>query len=182
MVADLDAQVDLGTVGRVDGQLVVRFDHLVHRPLEDVWRTLTASPQRDLWITCGDPSEMSDGSSVQPPFWPVLVGDGRGEQRWSGMTRTWQEPTVFEWSTDSGLVRWELSPVAESTRLSLTACLASDDVEFAAVIGVEHHLCFERLVRSVEGGNGSGPVSFVELAELSRRYGDAAAVALADAD
>ena len=92
MVMDVNA-LHMGFVGRVDGRLLIRFERVVHRPFDCVWRSLTASPNRGMWILCGDPSEISDGSSVQPPFWLVPIdGPVHAAPRWTGITRTWQAP------------------------------------------------------------------------------------------
>jgi uncharacterized protein YndB with AHSA1/START domain len=162
---------------------VLRFERLLNHPPAEVWSTLTASEHREHWIPCGVLGELREGTTVQPPFWPVVVKPfERGEPVFTGVTRVWQAPAVFEWTSNADTVRWEVDPVGESTRLALTTWIDSEDVEVAAGAGAGYHACFEQLVRLLDTGFVAPRFKCSHFAALATQYSSAVAAALADTD
>jgi uncharacterized protein YndB with AHSA1/START domain len=173
----------LSTVGHDNGRLVLHFECLLSHPPDELWRVLTASEHREHWIPCGILDELRKGTTVQPPFWPVHLEPGEnGVSVLTGVTRVWQAPAVFEWTSDADTVRWEVSTTDAGTRLEFTTWIDSDDVEVAASAGAGYHACFEQLVRLLETGSIAPPFQCAHFAALETQYNSAVAAALADTD
>jgi uncharacterized protein YndB with AHSA1/START domain len=171
----------LGRVGHDNGRLVLYFERCVSARVDDVWRLLTASPERGHWISCGNDRELRDETTVQPPFWPVDLDSASGRHQASGVTREWQAPTVFEWTTDRATVRWELAGVNGRTDVVCIAWIDSVDVQQAALDGAGYHMCFTQFVGLVE--TGTLPLQRgAQYFELTSDYAEVFAAALADTD
>ncbi len=106
----------LGTFERRGSHIDVRFERVYRRPMESVWKALTEPARLADWV----------GESYVEPF----VG-GRYETMLDGIKpmrgriRLWQPPTLLEydWHSDhapDSIVRWELSPAGDGTRVRFT--------------------------------------------------------------
>jgi hypothetical protein len=99
----------------------------------------------------------------------------------TGVTRVWQAPTVFEWTSGGDTIRWELATTTAGTHVVLTAWFDGDDPNVTAGAIAAYHVCFEQFIRLIDDGYIDTPAS-EERAGLAGRYAVALAKALADTD
>ena len=159
----------VGAVAQEKGELRLQLEHHLHHPLDEVWRILTASCHREHWIPCGILDELRDATTVQPPFWPVNLSPTPGVLMFTGVTRVWRAPTVFEWTGDTDMVRWQLCTSRGGTKVELIARIAHDDPAGAANVAADHHIGFRQFVRLVELGSVASPTC-VDYLTLAREY------------
>jgi hypothetical protein len=142
-------------VGRDAGRSILRFDHLFDEPPSTVWLAVAELTGR-------------------APSWP----------KWGGPRCTVALDGIFlEEFTAWGSARWEVDPLAGRSYVTLTVSLDEDDVDAVANAGARYQRSFEELVRQVtDPGHVASGGGDHRAATLERRYGDAIAAALADAD
>jgi hypothetical protein len=72
----------------------------------------------------------------------------------TGEIRVWDPPRVFEWSWEVDLLRFELEPVPEGTRLTFTTWLGDATVDTVDTAS-GYHICLDLLRARLEGASGS---------------------------
>jgi hypothetical protein len=82
---------------------------------------------------------------------------------------------VFEWTWHTDLLRWELAPEGEGTRLTLTTWLGAMGPGTAKV-AAGYHACLANLEQLLDTGSAP-PLIDVDVAPLERRYEDQVAAA-----
>jgi uncharacterized protein YndB with AHSA1/START domain len=147
-----DADPDDGTVTRVGGDLVLRFERLLRHPVGKVWAALTDPAECALWLgelgqklVQDGPFELSnDGQPIAAGTVTELVAPDGGS------------PAVVEYTwhasfsdVGSAVIRWELTPVGDRTRLVLTQTAGSAD--FLAEGGAGWHGFLDRLAQLLAG-------------------------------
>jgi uncharacterized protein YndB with AHSA1/START domain len=112
-------------------------------------------PPKAVWTALTDPAELERWA----PFVPsrdlgtageVTVTTVDGDQREDGpaVVRRAEAPAVLEYSWGDNVLRWELEPVGDGTRLILRHTLQDPDVaQFAA----GWHICVAQMARLLDG-------------------------------
>lgn len=149
----------------------LRFEQPIDAALDRVWRVLTASPHREHWIPCAAPDDLRRVDTVQPPLnWPALLPQPNGGRpALTGITRVWQAPCVFEWTTELDIMRWELSPLGLRTHLALTVTIAASDPDVGAHHCVDADVAFHQFGRIISGANVVA-LSCRDYVTLARSY------------
>lgn len=159
----------LGTVERDGDQWRLRFErHLDHAP-EKVWRALTESDQLRHWMPCDIVGDRRAGATIELPFWPAHVEKyGMRTPTLPGTIRVWEPPTIFEWTWDTDVLRWELQPRDGGTLLTFSTWVAPDDAG-AANTAAGYHVCLAALVELLDTGT-TAPLVDAEVGPWERAY------------
>lgn len=141
-----------GTLVTLDGKPALRFERHYRHPLERVWRAVTDPGEMASWF----PSAVVGERAVGAPL--VFEDDAqRAAAREAGEpTRvdgppivgtvvTYDPPTVFSFTWGAELLRFELIPDGDGTRLVFTQILSHQSV--AARNGAGWHACLGALDR-----------------------------------
>lgn len=162
-----------------DGRWIVRFErHLRHAPPK-VWRALTESEHLAHWLPCDIVGDRRPGAPIRLVFWPPQIEKyGIDSPELPGQIRTWDPPHVFEWTWDTDVLRWELEPTDDGTRLTFTTWLGPDP-EGTANAAAGYHVCLDQLTELLDSGT-AGPLveADAHVEPLQRAY--RAALAAAD--
>ena len=93
-----------------------------------------------------------------------------------GEIRVWDPPSVFEWTWHTDVLRWELAPEGDGTRLTLTTWLGVMGPGTAKV-AAGYHACLANLEELLDTGKTETPLIEVDVAPLERRYEEQVAAA-----
>src|SRR5438874_2708950 len=112
-----------GTAERIGGDLVLHFERRFDQPIERVWSAVTDPNELTKWIA-GDKAEID--LRVGGRVW--FSGHGGIESTIVDL----EPPRVIEygWRTsdwEGGLIRWELSPDGDGTKLTFTHRMPEPD-------------------------------------------------------
>ena len=143
----------LGVVARDDGRLRVQFERHVNHDRARVWRALTESEHLRSWMPCDIVGERRAGARIELPFWPDHVEKyGLDAAPLHGEIRVWDPPSVFEWTWETDVLRWELTPERGGTHLRFThRDLPSAEATASHAHGWEHYL--GRLMAAASGSD-----------------------------
>src|SRR5918994_1851965 len=121
---------EYGTAEQIDGRWVLRFERRLPHPREKVWDALTRPERIHEWFGQGDIDlELVEGGkfvirTTGPPELVKAIIDEVGEE---GLVQNntvlrAEAPTLFEhtFGDPDSVVRWELTPVGDTTLLRLT--------------------------------------------------------------
>lgn len=151
-------------------EFVRRFAH----PVDKVWRAVTEREHLRSWMPCDIVGERRPGGELQLPFWPeVLERHGFDDPGLTGRIRVWEPPTVFEWTWDTDVVRFELAPDGDHTVLTLTTWLSGKDAGTAKT-AAGYHVCLDHLAQVLDTGSAAS-VADVDTSGLEARYETAVA-------
>jgi uncharacterized protein YndB with AHSA1/START domain len=107
--------------------LRVRFERHFNHDRAKVWRALTESEHLTSWMPCDIVGERRAGARIELPFWPDHVEKyGLDAAPLHGEIRVWDPPSVFEWTWETDVLRWGLTPENGGTNLRFTTWLADD--------------------------------------------------------
>ncbi|MEM6429631.1 MAG: SRPBCC domain-containing protein [Deinococcota bacterium] len=138
---------DTHQAGQVDiqnNEATLTFTRFLQHPPKRVWEAVTSPQEFSAWY---------EGKSVIDPrvggLFQVFTGDSL---HWKGEILSWQPPTLFEYEYNlepceafpSGvetIVRWELEPHNDGTRLTFTQTRLKSNFGFAPAM----HVFLERL-------------------------------------
>ena len=120
-------------------------------------------------MPCDIVGERRAGARIELPFWPDHVEKyGLDAAPLHGEIRVWDPPSVFEWTWEADVLRWELTPEAGGTHLRFTTWLA-DDPAGAANASAGYHVCLANLEELLDTGS-AGRLIDADVAPLERRY------------
>jgi uncharacterized protein YndB with AHSA1/START domain len=151
---------------------IVRFERRLAHPREKVWRALTESEHLAHWLPCDIVGERRAGAAIELPFWPAHVERydlGDDISRLTGEIRVWDPPSVFEWTWDTDILRWELTDLGDVTLLTFTTWLAPDD-SGAAKTAAGYHACLDQLQELLDTGTTVEPLVDGDVTPLEVRY------------
>ncbi|WP_432825212.1 SRPBCC family protein [Dactylosporangium sp. CA-092794] len=127
-----------------DGRWTLRFVRDLHHPPERVWRMLTEPGPLSRWAPftadrdLGTPGPatltMIDGDTAQPLAAEVLRAE---------------PPSLLEYTWGEDLLRWELEPAGDVTRLTLWHTLA--DRDFVSKVAAGWHQCVRVMELDLDG-------------------------------
>lgn len=162
------------TVRRTDGGWEVCFRRTFAHDRRKVWRAITESGHLAHWLPCDIVGERRAGAAVELPFWPAGNGE-EDEAPLHGEIRVWDPPSVFEWTWDGDVLRWELAETDGGTLLTFTTRLGPDP-DAATRTATGYHVCLEYLEALLDTG-GTDHMAEPDAAPLRRVYGEAVAAA-----
>lgn len=164
-------EVQLGKAHREDGFWVLRYERQLSHAREKVWRALTESDHLRHWLPTNLVGERREGAELTLEYWPEVVKDHADRIATSvlrGTIRVWRPPSVFEWTWDVDVLRFELEADGDDTRLTFTTWLGAADtpvVEAAA----GYHLCLDRLTELLAEGT-TVPIAKAVIAQREAEY------------
>ncbi len=82
----------------------------------------------------------------------------------------WEPPRLLEYSWDADLLRFELDPDGDGTRLGFTTWLGDNDQYPAHGTAAGYHAALDQLAERLERGGVALPVIDVRLGDLEERY------------
>lgn len=183
MTEQIDSR--LGEVLRRDGgRTGLRYERRLAHPTERVWRAITESEHLRHWFPADIVGERRAGARVSMPFWPESVEHGAAELEAAGIDldnavlpgeiRAWEPPRLFElvWGgggADSELLRFELEPVGDGTRLVFTTWLGEPGPAGHAGTGAGYHVCLDELEELLDTGSVASPDD-LDTSDLRQRY------------
>lgn len=106
-----------GTVSRIQGGRVVRFERYLNHPVEKVWASITRPEKIVGWLTAQANLELVEGGSIEL-LWKngeVVKGAFKQVNPPFELEYTWNEPAA-----GNSLLRWELQPEGSGCLLMLT--------------------------------------------------------------
>jgi uncharacterized protein YndB with AHSA1/START domain len=109
-----------------------------------VWEALTEPAQLDQWAPFSAASDLD-----QPGATTLTMVDGDNRVDLPAEVRVVEPPEVLEYSWGADLLRWELEPSGEGTRLTLRHTLV--EPTDAASVATGWHICVAVLQRLLDG-------------------------------
>jgi uncharacterized protein YndB with AHSA1/START domain len=137
---------DDGTLETVGGRDVLRYERRLGHPIERVWRALTDPDEIVMWLGEAE-LEPNAGGTV------VLRWLNTPEQVVArGTVSVFEPPRVLEFDTGThGVLRWELEPDDDATRLVFSATVPSADRETRLSALAGWHIHLDHLAEALEG-------------------------------
>jgi uncharacterized protein YndB with AHSA1/START domain len=139
-----------GTLITIDGRPALRFERRYRHPIERVWRAVTDPSEMAVWFPSDVIGERAPGAPLRfDDANQQAEADAAGEARradgpeWTGRVVAFDPPTVFSFTWGSELLRLELHPEDDGTRLVFTQLLSHRSV--AARNGAGWHACLQAL-------------------------------------
>ncbi len=126
-----------GTYETIDGTPAVRFERVYPHPVERVWRSITVPEEMAAWFPSTVEIDLREGGAMRFTF------EDRQVEPMDGRVVELDPPRVFAFLWGKDLLRLELAPEADGTRLTLTQQLRSADE--AARNAAGWHVCLDRL-------------------------------------
>lgn len=144
--------VDLGEVVRDGDRIGLQFVRHYPHPLERVWRAITESEDIRQWMPCDLIGERRAGAELRLPFDAAAVDKyDIAEPVLTGRIEIWQPPTLFQWTWDADVLRFELSATTTGTQLVFTTWPDDQALEAAANSAGGYHLCLAELGALLDG-------------------------------
>jgi uncharacterized protein YndB with AHSA1/START domain len=142
----------VGEVVREEGRVGLRFERHYPHPIERVWSAITESEHVRHWMPCDLVGERREGAEITLPFGRDEVEKYNiTEPVLTGRIEIWQPTSVFQWTWDKDVLRFELSPAENGTRLVFTTWPESQDLEALADSAGGYHLCLAELAVLLDG-------------------------------
>jgi uncharacterized protein YndB with AHSA1/START domain len=123
----------------------VVFTRELPHPPEQVWEALV-DPQR---LRDWSPFDADRNLGSTGPATLTMAGGGEEDQPSSIEVRRADAPRVLEYTWDEDLLRWELEPGANGTRLTLRHTVAERD--WLARVAAGWHICIAVMDRALAG-------------------------------
>jgi uncharacterized protein YndB with AHSA1/START domain len=125
-----------GTYESYEGKPAVRFERVYPHPVERVWRSITVPEELASWFPSTVEVDLREGGAMRFTFDPHLA------EPMEGRVVELDPPRVFAFLWGKDLLRLELAPEGEGTRLTLTQTLEADE---AARNAAGWHVCLDKL-------------------------------------
>ena len=159
----------LGVASVDDGHWMVRFERHLRHDREKVWRALTESEHLAHWMPCDIVGERRAGAAIELSFWPDHIEKyDLAAEPLHGEIRVWDPPSLFEWTWETDVLRWELTPEAGGTLLTFTTWMGPD-AKGAVNAAAGYHICLATLEELLDKGT-AGRLIDADVAPLERRY------------
>jgi uncharacterized protein YndB with AHSA1/START domain len=150
------ARSPLGSVERVGDDLFeLRFVRDYPHPVETVWRSLTDPAQTSLWWA-ESRIDLRVGGSLDLRW---LNGEDGAPQEWTrGEILSLDEGRSIEFTNSvHGMLRWELEPTPDGTRLTLVNRVSPGEERFVPMSLGGWHMHLDHLAAVLEGGRIDWP-------------------------
>jgi uncharacterized protein YndB with AHSA1/START domain len=132
-------KIELGELSDVaklgnDGRWTLVFVRLLHHPPERVWEALTDPAQLREWSPfTADRNLASTGPAI------VSMIDGDVSEDSESLVTVADAPKLLEYSWGDGVLRWELAPEGDATRLTLRHTIP--DETYLSKVAAGWHIC-----------------------------------------
>jgi uncharacterized protein YndB with AHSA1/START domain len=143
----------------VDGRPTLVFVRTLHHAPQKVWSALTVAEEIRQWAPFVPSRDL-----VQPGEVTLKMTDGNQGDEYPGVLREAIEPRLLEYTWGDDIVRWELEPYRNGTRLTLRHTVESPDLLSKVAAG--WHLCLVVAEQFLDG-NPIGPI----VGEAAKAYG-----------
>ena len=158
----------LGEVVRDGDRVGLRFERHYPQPVERVWRAITVSEEIRQWMPCDLIGERRTGATITLPFGAAETEKyAIAEPVLTGRIEIWEPPSVFQWTWDKDVLRFELSAAGDGTRLVFTTWPESSDLGEAASAAGGYHLCLAELAALLDAAEVP---AVVDLDVIAFRY------------
>jgi uncharacterized protein YndB with AHSA1/START domain len=139
-----------GDVDITNDRATLKFTRFLAHPPKAVWEAITDPAEFNVWYNAEATIDARQGGTFA-----VLSGPFH----WSGAIRTWEPPKVFEYEHnhepvgdmmpkgEKTVVRWELSPSGEGTKLQFSQSNLTSVAGFAPGT----HVVLDRLTARLDG-------------------------------
>ena len=104
-----------GTLQKVGERFVLRFERHYPHPVEDVWQALVEPKRLAEWFPSRIDGERRAGAALR------FVFEGNEGPVLEGSYRVFEPPRLLEFSWDTDILRWELTPTARGCTLVFTS-------------------------------------------------------------
>jgi uncharacterized protein YndB with AHSA1/START domain len=133
---------------------VIRFERLLRHPVERIWRALTEPDEISAWLALAE-LDLTEGGRVVLT-WQNTDPEGNTAVA-RGTVSALDPPRLLEFDTDPhGVMRWELEPAGDGTRLTFTAeAQLPEEHELEVLAGWHIHL--DHLEHVLDGGTIDWP-------------------------
>jgi uncharacterized protein YndB with AHSA1/START domain len=150
------------------------FVRMLRHPPARVWTALTEPSELDAWSPW-----TADRDLGRPGDATLTMIDGDTRQALEATITAADAPALLEYTVGGDVVRWELAPAGEGTRLTLRHTVA--DRDWLPKVAAGWHLCFDVAERLLDG-RPVGPIRGQEAMEygwqdLHDRYAEDLGVA-----
>ena len=135
-----------GTYTTVDGRPAVRFERRLGHPQAAVWRMVTDPAELKHWFPCEVEVDLRPGGAMRFTFSPDFTVDGEVLEL--------DEPHRFAFLWGVDVLRFELAPDGDHTRLTLLHVLNEEDEDAAAKTAAGWHVCLDAMARRLAGEDG----------------------------
>lgn len=139
-----------GTVEQIGSQHVLRFERWYPRPVERVWRAVTAPDEMAQWFPSAVEGERAVGAALTfadeaQRQAAIEAGEPTRVEGpiFTGRVTVWDPPAVFSFTWGGELLRYELHPDGDGTRLVFTQVLSHPSL--SARNGAGWHACLGAL-------------------------------------
>jgi uncharacterized protein YndB with AHSA1/START domain len=117
------------SVERAEGRVVLRYERVLRHPIADVWRAITDPDEIDRWWGTKPEIDLRVGGEYVSHH---ATGDRVVDRIVRLEPPRLLEHTFWQHVNPDARVTYELSPVADGTRLVLTHALTEQDLRIAA--------------------------------------------------
>jgi uncharacterized protein YndB with AHSA1/START domain len=174
----------MGEVLRDSGRTGLRYVRQLPHPRDRVWRAITESDHLRHWFPADIVGERRAGAQVSMPFWPETFAHSAADLEAAGIDLadpalpgeilSWEPPRLFVlvWGNSEGeddLLRFELEPDGDGTRLVFTTWLGEPGPSGHAGTGAGYHVCLDALERLLDVGHAASPAAH-DTGDLQQRY------------
>ena len=125
-----------GTYETYEGKPAVRFERVYPHSVERVWRSITVPEEMASWFPSTVEVDPREGGAMRFTF------DEHVAEPMDGRVVELDPPKVFAFMWGKDLLRLELAPEGDGTRLTLTQTLEEDE---AARNAAGWHVCLDKL-------------------------------------
>ena len=126
-----------GTYETIDGKPAVRFERIYPHPVEHVWRSVTEPDELAHWFPTTVEVDLREGGAMAFTF------PGAEMEPMDGSVVELDPPRRFAFLWGDELLRFELAPDGDGTRLTLTHLISNADE--AARNAAGWHVCLDKL-------------------------------------
>jgi uncharacterized protein YndB with AHSA1/START domain len=140
-----------GELVTIDGRSALRFERRYRQPVDRVWRAITEPSEMSQWFPSDVVGERAVGAELRfdddaQRAAAAAAGEGHrddGGEHFTGRVVAWDPPKVFSFSWGGEVLRFELHPDGDGTRLVFTQVLSHRST--AARNGAGWHGCLRSL-------------------------------------
>ena len=125
-----------GTYETYEGKPAVRFERVYPHPVERVWRSITVPDELASWFPSQVEVDLREGGAMR------FTDDPHLAEPMDGRVVELDPPKVFAFLWGKDLLRLELAPEGDGTRLTLIQTLEPDE---AARNASGWHVCLDKL-------------------------------------
>lgn len=125
-----------GTYETYEGKPAVRFERVYPHPVERVWRSITVPEELATWFPSSVEVDLREGGAMR------FTDDPHLAEPMDGRVVELDPPKVFAFLWGKDLLRLELAPERDGTRLTLIQTLEADE---AARNAAGWHVCLDKL-------------------------------------